>query len=108
MNKTELTEAFNDWLNINTNDEIMSSIDFAEYRLNTMLESETDGNIIFENDEIIVGEYYYDYELISKCSYDGNVHHFLFKAVGIGSKENVTADDYDLADYTENTYILTI
>lgn len=106
MNKSELVETFKDWLNERTPNNIYCSTNFIERKLYKLFTQEADGDTIFENAEIIVGAYDYEYKLEAINSNDGNSHYFAFQAFGIGSKENVTDNDYELADYTEGSFII--
>lgn len=106
MNISELVETFRSWLSEKTPDCIYCSTEFAKRKIYDILVQEAEGDTIFENDEIVVGAYDYDYELKAENSADGKEQHFYFRAFGIGSKENVTDNDYELADYTESSFIL--
>lgn len=106
MNKPELINKFKDWLNEKTPDYIYCSTDFIECKILELFVQEAEGDTVFENEEIVVGAYDYKYELKAENSFDGNSHCFAFRAYGVGSKENVTDDDYELADYTESSFVL--
>lgn len=106
MNKPELVETFKNWINERTPDYIYCSTDFVNKRIYEILIEEADGDIIFENDEIVVGAYDYKYELKAENSIDGYPHCFAFQAIGTGCKENITENDYELADYTESSFII--
>lgn len=106
MTKTKLISELKNWLIQNTDGNLMHSTEFAEYKIDKLLKEEADGDTIFENEQIFVGSYDYDFELNTKHSSDGKPHHFCFQAIGIGSKENVSKNDYELADYEEHTFII--
>lgn len=107
MTKTKLISELKNWLIKNTDGNLMHSTEFAEYKINKLLKEEANGSTIFENEQIFVGGYDYDFELTANCSSDGKSHHFCFHAIGIGSKENVCKNDYELSDYEEHTFIIT-
>jgi len=106
MNKKTLINHFKNWLFKNSSDDYMHSPEFANYELNRLLKTEADGKVVFEDKSIFVGVYEYDYLIYKSISSDGREHRFPFNAVGIGIKENVTDNDYELADYDELAFIM--
>lgn len=106
MNKKTLIYKFRNWLTSNSAIKLMHSNDFAEYEINRLLKTEAPGEKVFEDSNIFIGSYKYSYLINNSKSTDGKSHRFCFEAIGIGSKENINCNDYELADYTEHTYII--
>lgn len=107
MTKNNLISELKNWLTKNTDGKLMHSTEFAEHKIDRLLKEDANGNTIFENEHIFVGGYDYDFELSNNCSSDGKTHHFCFQAIGIGNKENVCENDYELSDYEEHAFIIT-
>lgn len=106
MNKKALINKFNNWLINNSSIKIMHSPDFAKYEINRILRTEAPGRTVFEDENIFVGVYEYEFLIDKVNSSDKKLHVFSFNAIGIGSKENVIKNDYELADYCEHTFII--
>ncbi len=106
MTKDMLINEFSNWLKEKSAVSMMHLYDFARNEINRLLKTEADGYTLFENDDIFVGSYQYSFAVTAVCSTDNERHVFNFEAIGIGSKENVSGNDYDLADYTEHTYVI--
>lgn len=106
MNKEMLINSFADWLANNSETDVPCFHDFAESEINRLLKSEAPGETLFENDSVFIGSYEYEFCLSDTRKTGGEVISFLFEAIGIGSKENVCEGDYELADYSEHTYII--
>ncbi len=106
MNKEMLINKFAEWLADNSADNTLYPHEFAEYEINRLLADEAPGETLFENDNVFVGSYEYEFCLSDARKTDGKAARFLFEAIGIGSKENVSDGDYELADYSEHTYII--
>lgn len=106
MNKKSLINNFRSWLMNNSIINLMHSYDFAKSEINKMLETEAPGRTVFEDENIFVGSYEYEFIIGKADSSDKKAHTFSFSAIGIGSKENVTENDYELADYRDHTFII--
>lgn len=106
MNKRALISKFGNWLINNSSIKIMHTPDFAKYEIDRLLRNEASGIAAFEDENIFVGVYEYEFVVDKENSSDHKPHKFSFNAVGIGSKENVTKNDYELADYSEHTFII--
>lgn len=65
--------------------------------------SEADGDFIFENDSIVIGKYFYNFEIKNLIGAENTLHFYIY---GIGQKENVTPDDYELKTYENYEYVL--
>ena len=85
---------------------LMHLYDFAKYEINKMLETEAPGRTVFEDENIFVGSYEYEFIIGEADSADKRTHTFSFCAIGIGSKENAAGNDYELADYRDHTFII--
>lgn len=102
MTKENLISRFAKWLKCNETRGIMCSKEYAEYEINNILKSEPiDSTVLYEDDNIFVGSYKYNYTANQSL-----INSFTFEAIGIGSKENVTDNDYELADYMECSFII--
>lgn len=106
MDKRKLTSEFGKWLIENSAIGLMRSCDFAEYEIDRLMKSEAPGKTMFENEYVFVGVYAYEFFIQESSSLDGKEHRFSFDAIGIGSKQNVTEQDYELSDYTAHTFII--
>lgn len=104
--KNELIIKFSQWLKQYSAVNLMHSIDFAEYKINLMLKSEALGEIIEEDKNTFAARYEYTFTVSPKHSTDGRAHSFNFEVEIIGIKGNVTADDYEIKDFTEYKYII--
>ncbi len=104
--KKELIAKFAKWLKQYSIVKLMQNYDFAEYEINLLLESEAPGKIIDEDENTFTARYEYTFAVSPEHSTDGQEHSFDFDVEIIGIKDNVTADDYEIADFTEYKYII--
>ena len=65
--------------------------------------SDADGDFIFENDSIVIGKYFYNFGLRNLTGAENTLHFCIY---GIGEKENITPDDYELKTYENFVYVL--
>ena len=104
--KNNLTNKFAEWLKQYSNVELMRSYDFAEHEINVMLKNEAPGEVICEDEYTFTALYDYDFTILPRHSTDNRLHSFCFAVKIIGIKGNVTANDYEIKDFTELDFII--
>ena len=103
---TKLIEEFAEWLKKNAAVKMMRSSDFAEYEIKRLLKTEAEGEIVTEDENSFTAVYKYTFAITPEYSTDNTLHSFDFDVKVIGIKGNVTAQDYEIEDYTELEYII--
>lgn len=106
MNKRTLVNKFGNWLIHNSSINIMHSPDFAKYEIDRLLKSKAVRKRTFEDEDVLVGVYEYEFLIDKANSLDSREHSFSFNAIGIGNKETAARNDCELAAYKEYTFIL--
>lgn len=106
MNKKTFINNFKNWLLENSSDNYMHSPEYARHEVNRLLKTEAPGEVVFEDEDIFVGVYEYNYLIDKITSFDGREHCFPFNVIGIGTKGNVTQNDYEIDDYDELAFIM--
>ena len=71
-----------------------------------LLSREAEGEITFEDENVFTAVYNYSFALLPEYSTDSKRHSFDFNVKIIGIKGNVTANDYEIKDFTELDFII--
>lgn len=106
MSKELLISIFTNWLKENSTIKLMHLYEFAEYEIDRLLEAEAPGYKLYEDSNIFIGRYEYEFTIEAKHSRNGKANSFCFESIGFGIKDNVTENDYELSEYTELIYIV--
>ncbi len=76
--KNDLISKFAEWLKTYSSVELMRRHDFAEYEINTLLQREVPGEIIFRDENTFTARYGYTFSILTKYSIDNKLHAFAF------------------------------
>lgn len=102
MSKEEFKQYLKQWYINNSKDKLMHTNYFVDKRLHEIETSDSEGDFIFENNNVVIGKYFYCEELPKTVTADNQSRLLRFYIYGLGTKD----ENGDLEDYEEFEYII--
>lgn len=99
MNIKNLISHFSFWLKDKSSEKVTHSNKYAIYEIERMLAEQSEAELIFKREDILICRCRYSYVIHKMHSSDNEPHLFEFEAIGYAEANNSTYKEYKYFDY---------